>query len=286
MLREWIRTGAIAARNVAFGSNLASLGLVTRPRRLVGYASEALFLLDAMEQRRMLPERNVIDSLADAPMDVEIRLTGRGDATWLGTIGSYQADLLGLLILCRVVHPRVVFEIGTFHGWSALHLAMNTAADAEIYTLDLPPGEAEPRLPTTVMDRAIGREGSTVRRYAFSGTDLEARIRTLRGDSATFDFSPWHRAVDLFFVDGAHSYDYVRSDTHQAFKCLRPGGAIAWHDFGRSGVNGVQRYLTELRARGVAVNVVPGGSLAYAVNVDTATLALANEEELEAERRP
>ncbi|HYL29967.1 MAG TPA: class I SAM-dependent methyltransferase [Gemmatimonadales bacterium] len=272
MIREWIRTAAIAARNAALGSNLASLALITRPRQLVGYGSEALFLLDAMQQRRSLPERNVVDAIPGAPREVEIRLTGRGDAMWLGSVGSYHADLLGLLILCRVLEPRVVFEIGTFHGWSALHFALNTAADAEVFTLDLPPGSSEPKLKTTVVDRAFVREGSAVQRYAFSGSDLASKIRTLRGDSATFDFSPWHERVDLFFVDGAHSYEYVRSDTEHALRCLRPGGALAWHDFGRLGVNGVRQYLIELAASGLKINVVPGGSLAYAVDVNSSRL--------------
>ena len=42
----------------------------------------------------------------------------------------------------------------------------------------------------------------------------------------------------------------------------RPGSVIAWHDFGRFGVNGVTRWLREF-SRNHAVYCVPGGSLAY-----------------------
>jgi hypothetical protein len=70
--------------------------------------------------------------------------------------------------------------------------------------------------------------------------------------------------VDLFFIDGAHSYEYVRQDTLNALKCCRKGGVIAWHDFGRSGVNGVSRWICEL-AQEHKVYSVPGSSLAFMV---------------------
>jgi hypothetical protein len=87
----------------------------------------------------------------------------------------------------------------------------------------------------------------------------------LFGDSASFDFSPFAGAVDLFFIDGAHSYEYVRSDTLRALQCVRPGGVIAWHDFGRTGVNGVSRWLLEMHSRQWPVCAAPGGSLAYMI---------------------
>jgi hypothetical protein len=51
--------------------------------------------------------------------------------------------------------------------------------------------------------------------------------------------------MDFVFVDGDHSYEYVKNDTEKAFELLAPDGAIAWHDFaGKS--EGVVRYLREL----------------------------------------
>jgi predicted O-methyltransferase YrrM len=101
--------------------------------------------------------------------------------------------------------------------------------------------------------------------YLFRDYDQRDRIELLFGDSAMFDFAPWHGTIDLFFIDGAHSYDYVRSDTLNAVRCVRPGGVIAWHDFGRTGLNGVSRWLTEWRRQGHEVFATPGGSLAFAV---------------------
>jgi hypothetical protein len=71
--------------------------------------------------------------------------------------------------------------------------------------------------------------------------------------------------VDFFFIDGAHSYKYVRSDTLNALKCCHPGSVVAWHDFGRMGVNGVTKWLLELSREGHDIYAIHGGSLAFMV---------------------
>jgi hypothetical protein len=39
--------------------------------------------------------------------------------------------------------------------------------------------------------------------------------------------------MDVVFVDGAHSAEYVRNDTDVALRLLKPtGGLILWHDYG------------------------------------------------------
>jgi hypothetical protein len=53
---------------------------------------------------------------------------------------------------------------------------------------------------------------------------------TLFGDSAVYDFQQYRNRIDLFFVDGAHTEDYVASDTYHAFESLTPDGWVIWHD--------------------------------------------------------
>ena len=38
------------------------------------------------------------------------------------------------------------------------------------------------------------------------------------------------KQVDLFFIDGAHSYQYVRQDTLNAFQTCHQGNMIVWRD--------------------------------------------------------
>jgi predicted O-methyltransferase YrrM len=263
-LRQNVETLSAVVRNLILGGNLAALPLLRNPRALLNYTSESRFLLKALTGRRGVTERNVVDVLGGTGQ-LSITLANLRGETWLRAPASYTADLVSLCLICRALQPRVVFEIGTLNGYTALHFALNTPNDAVVYTLDLPPGDAPaPALHTTVMDDAHIRAGTAARRRLFEGTEAEGKVVPLFGDSARFDYSPYHGRVDFFFVDGAHSYDYVASDTRNALACVRPGGVIAWHDFGRSGVNGVSRLVAEM-ARTREVHAIPGGSVAFAV---------------------
>lgn len=261
MKAEYLRAAAIALRNLVLGGNLAAVRLRS-PRRMVQYASETLFLHAALAGERGLPELPVW-TLFGATAECGIRLPNVLTPSWPATQPTYLADIVNLCRLCALVQPRRIFEIGTYTGYSTLHLAANSPA-GRVHTLDLPKGAAaRPALRTTLMDDAHIGGAVAERNYLFDSYPERDRVDLLFGDSATFDFSPYHLQIDLFFIDGAHSYEYVRSDTLNAVRCVRPGGVIAWHDFGRSGLNGVSRFLREWRAEGHPVHAAPGGSLAY-----------------------
>lgn len=263
-IRQSLETVRAVVRNLALGGNLAALSLARNPRMMLSYTAETLFLLRSMTGRTGVIRSNVFE-VFDHVARVDITLGNLDGETWFKPVPSYTADILSLCLLCRVLDPKAVFEIGTLHGYGALHFALNTRDDATIFTLDLPQeGAVTPALHTTVMDDAHIRTGTQARRRVFDRTDVARKIVPLHGDSARFDFSPYHGAIDLFFVDGAHSYEYVASDTRNAFECIRPGGVIAWHDFGRFGVNGVTRLVREV-ARDRQVHAIPGGSLAFTV---------------------
>ncbi len=137
-----------------------------------------------------------------------------------------------LKAICHIIQkhqPKQIFEIGTFEGRTTLNMALN-APDAQVFTLDLPASE----LSNTKMEveagevRYIDKEQSGVR---FLGKPAQKQIQQLYGDSATFDFAPYHNAIDLMFIDGSHAYDYVLSDTERALKMVKKGGIILWHDY-------------------------------------------------------
>jgi predicted O-methyltransferase YrrM len=263
-IRQSLETFRAVVRNLALGGNLAALSLVRNPRAMLAYASESLFLFRSLTGRPGVVRSNVFEVFPRrGPVDVTLgNLDGE---TWLKPVASYTADLVSLCLLCRLLDPGVVFEIGTLHGYTALHFALNTREDTVIYTLDLPQDEGVlPALHTTIMDDRHIDMGTRARRRVYEGVPQGDKVVPLYGDSARFDFSPHHGQVDLFFVDGAHSYDYVASDTRNAFRCVRPGGVIAWHDFGRYGVNGVTRLVREVAATR-EVHAIPGGSLAFTV---------------------
>jgi SAM-dependent methyltransferase len=162
-----------------------------------------------------------------------------------GNVSGYE--LLVLASLVRKAQPRRCFEIGTFDGRTTLNLAANAPEDATIVTLDLPPKE----LGKTSFAVAPGDEqfiDKPASGARFQGTPHAARIRQVFGDSATFDYTPYEETMDLVFVDGAHSYEYVKSDTRAALRLLKPGGGmILWHDYSSPYWKGLTRALNELR---------------------------------------
>ncbi len=254
-----LREMGIVLRNMILGGNLEFLAAIRTPRMAAYYAGECRFLYRCMFPDHGLPQKPVWEVLkADV---ASVTFYGPAAKEWFRPMASFTADLVSMCMLCQILKPRVVFEIGTFRGAGALHWAAN-APDAEVYTLDLP-SAVSPSLAVTTLDRAHISSHAEAVHMQFQGKPEEQRIHCLYGDSATFDFSPFFGRVDLFFIDGAHSYEYVRNDTLNAFKCCKPGSVIAWHDYGRVGLNEVTKWLHELSRQGKEICRVPGGSLAY-----------------------
>ncbi len=264
-LKQALEIVGVALRNIVLGGNLISLSLINKPRKMVEYISENLFLYKGLNSKRGIPQRNVFEVLATGDVE-DIKLGSlKSDENWIWAQSSFTADLVNVCLICKLIRPKVVFEIGTLKGYTSFHFALNTPDDSKIYTLDLPKEKSvEPALHTTLVDDFHIDSVSDLKYYCFEGNDAAKKIECLSGDTATFDFSPYFGKVDFFFIDGAHSYEYVKSDTLNALKCCHPGSVIAWHDFGRVGVNGVVKWILEL-SKTREIYSVPGGSIAFMV---------------------
>jgi predicted O-methyltransferase YrrM len=150
---------------------------------------------------------------------------------------TYLHEIFVLCGLIRNLKPRTLFEIGTFHGYTTAHFALNTSPDAKIYTLDLP-AETDPQKfqqkegfwSTDVKVMEHRKKCNHIKTHS-----LEKRVEFLYGDSMQFDFSPYTGRMDFVFIDGAHSCDYVKSDSENAYKLLSENGVIVWHDYGETG---------------------------------------------------
>ena len=89
----------------------------------------------------------------------------------------------------------------------------------------------------------VAKKGFRIGECFLERKESEKVIQHL-SDSAKFDYLPFNSKIDLFFIDGAHSYEYVRSDTENALNTIKPGGIILWHDY--TNVIDVTEYLNEL----------------------------------------
>lgn len=159
----------------------------------------------------------------------------------LGALREGNQDVRGLMhlvSLARTVGARTVFEFGTYNGLTAWVLAKNLPR-ATVHTLDIPPEES----PTL---RLIGADVANLSHFArdraYTGTSENSRIVQHLGDSARFDVLPFRGSCDLVYIDGAHSFEYVKSDTEAALRMVAPHGVIVWDDYWRR-VPDVPRYL-------------------------------------------
>lgn len=157
-------------------------------------------------------------------------------------------EIVAMCLLVQQKSPHAIFEFGTFRGVTTLQLALNTGTDCRIYTLNLPPDMTVTAMPLGSFHRDMtllpSRTGSGT---VFSGQPEAAKIEQLVGDSAVFDFTPYHGRCGVVFIDACHEYAYVKSDTIRALRLLpREGGLIVWHDFPTA--PGVKAWLEEMSA--------------------------------------
>jgi len=257
-MNQSLRAATIGIRNILLGANLRSLAKLVDPRQLAFYSTQTLFFYDCLF-RNGLPVKNVRDVLSHGEY-AEVTFFLGSDDFWINDVPSGGSDLVSLGLITRLIRPKRIFEIGTYRGYTALQFAAN-APEAEVFTLDLPP-DASTALPVTVMDKLLAHveKGETL-----EGRKDTGKIHRLWEDSATFDFSSYSRSIDLFFIDGAHTYEYVKNDTLKALECCHEGSVITWHDYGRRGVNGVTRWLNEFARSHFPVYRVPNGSLAFGI---------------------
>lgn len=262
-----IKTFYVLLRNLFLGLNIISLKLILNPKKLIHVLSTQLFFFDTLTNNRKLKSKTPESAFGNEKIfDIKINVDNKG--MYPNHNPSYLKDIAVLCYLPKLIKAERIFEIGTHKGYSAFHFAMNSDANTQIFSLDLPRDFDILSLKTTIIDRAIIKDHKNIaesKNYYFSETKYESKIKLLFGDSSQFDYDEYLDNIDLFFIDGAHSYDYVKSDTINALKCVRKGGIICWHDYGRWGVNGVSKWLHELSEKNNNIYSIPGSSIAWMI---------------------
>ena len=191
-------TALLISRNLLVGANVASLSMIGKPRDLFRYVGESLLLCHSMTSRRGVPQKNVYEILkpthtngcnGTAEQIVLGNLDGKG--AWLQPEAAYAIDIVSLCLICRILQPKTVFEIGTLTGYTSLHFALNTDDDARIFSLDLPKDPSvRPRLNTDFADDLGISRHSVAQAYCFENSPGASKISLLFGDSATLRFLP------------------------------------------------------------------------------------------------
>jgi hypothetical protein len=162
-------------------------------------------------------------------------------------------DVTALLSIAIERSPKTVVEIGTLHGNTTRLLAINLP-NSHIYTIDLPENED----PTAgglekddlhlIRSRRLGAE--------FRSDPSIRNVTQLLGDTATMEFP----SAEFFYIDGSHTYEYVKNDTQRAMS-ISEAKTIIWHDCDVSHP-GVTKWLCEMVDAGCPVRRIIGTNLA------------------------
>jgi len=169
-------------------------------------------------------------------------------------------DQVALMSLLRDREPDVVLEIGTYNGATTRLIALNLPR-AKIHTLDLPRDISSEELHQSKLpkddfhligDRRVGE--------AFLSDSAVTNVTQHFGDSATWDFSPV-QGFDFVFIDGSHTYQYIRSDTIRCAEAAAGRATFVWHDFDYCHYD-VVRNLTEMASAGLPVRHIASTNMA------------------------
>ena len=105
-------------------------------------------------------------------------------------------------------------------------LAQAAGPSGVVHTIDLPNDRFDlTQSPAAFTSNDIGRE------FRDGPSRIAREIIQHRGDTTTFDFSPWRATMDLVLVDGAHDHEHGVADSTTALMLARRGGWIFWDDF-------------------------------------------------------
>jgi predicted O-methyltransferase YrrM len=127
-------------------------------------------------------------------------------------------ELEQLINLFRKVNPRVVLEIGTFHGGTLRQWIQN---------IDLIPN---PQI-VSVDTYAAGVDNRHL--FAEWVRNLTLDLVVVEGDSRmpdTIEKVSKYAPFDFIFIDADHYYDAVKLDWYNYRSMIKPGGIICFHD--------------------------------------------------------
>ena len=133
-----------------------------------------------------------------------------------------------LCYLALSISAKNIFEIGTCYGLTSSNLAC-LLPDASVVTID--------------------NQDYKKHSYFCRFNDLidYNKVKKVICDSTSFDFKPYHNKIDVFYVDGSHSYKNVKSDGINALKCVKNNGFIVFHDFyNNCGYDGLVKAICEI----------------------------------------
>ena len=178
---------------------------------------------ETLASLNLIPEVTLAEVLRKRSM-IKCDCVGHGDE---GAMPWEDAMAVLAVLVDRA--PRVVLEIGTFDGRTTRLLSLN-APSATIHTVDLPESFDAASDPSAMVKDDLHLIGARRVGVEYRSDPSITNVVQHFGDSADWDFGKAEGAT-FYLIDGAHTYEYVRSDTQKALATARGRDAtLLWHD--------------------------------------------------------
>lgn len=194
---------------------LKVLGLVFKQPSLINYILDADEVWDDVLAKKH-PKKTALPVIEIHDIIPHFNET-LDNFTFLGG-GSLPTDIILLKALAKQIKDCSYFEIGTWRGESVVNVAQTAK---ECYTLNL---SKKDMLALNMPEKYADLHG-------FFSKGI-SNITHLFGNSLHYDFQKLNKKFDLIFIDGNHTYNFVKHDTIQVFKHLMHENTIVvWHDY-------------------------------------------------------
>ncbi|KAJ0110459.1 hypothetical protein Patl1_00671 [Pistacia atlantica] len=159
--------------------------------------------------------------------------------------GSYGAVFSRLI---NKVKPRIIIEVGTFLGASALHMSNLTrqlGLDTQILCIDDFrgwPGFRDKFKDIQMINGDILLYYQFIQNVMYLNASESVLPVPYSSGSALTTLCEWGVTGDLIEVDAGHDFNSAWADINRAWRILRPGGVIFGHDYFTAADNrGVRR---------------------------------------------
>lgn len=127
--------------------------------------------------------------------------------------------------LQELARDKIVLEIGAWYGFSTVVMAQVAKI---VHSVDWHLGDSFSGHP----------DGGTFQQFRenLERHKVSSRVVVHLGDAGYILPKLRPKSFDFVFVDGLHSHGAVRRDGIEARQLVKPGGIVAFHDYGKFGV--------------------------------------------------
>ena len=142
----------------------------------------------------------------------------------------HDDELLPLAYHAGMIQNGCIVEIGAYRGLSTLCLAMSSAPQIVIYSID--PHISPSDDPFTIDSHRYGDEDRRIFTENMVRFGMAGRVRAINLSSVQASLG-WMMPIGMLFVDGNHSFEAVLTDLGVWLPHVIKHGIIALHDSDR-----------------------------------------------------